>query len=79
MNQKPYQWLAWIGTIGVIGCALMASFNLYPYYNWGFLFFNLLWIIIGILWREKSLITMSLVVTLIYAIGLIYSTPQICN
>lgn len=69
---KPYQWLAWTASIGIIISAVLASFNLYPWYAYSFLFFNLLWALVGILWREKSLFWMNFVISVIYIIGLIF-------
>lgn len=69
---KPYQWLAWIATWALIASASMAAFNFYPYYVWGFLISNSLWILVGVLWRERSLIVMNFGLTLIYIIGLIF-------
>lgn len=51
----------------------MASLNLYPYYNWGFVWSNLLWIAVGIMWREKSLIVMNTTLTAIYIVGLAFT------
>lgn len=69
---KPYQWLAWVATWALIASAAMASVNFYPYYVWGFLVSNSLWILVGILWRERSLIVMNAGLTLIYIVGLIF-------
>jgi hypothetical protein len=70
---KPYQFLAWCATASLIASSIMASLNLYPYYNWGFMWSNLLWIAVGILWREKSLIVMNTTLTAIYIVGLAFT------
>jgi hypothetical protein len=72
MALKPYQWLAWGATWALLASAAMASINLYPYYVYGFLISNSIWIIIGVLWKERSLIVMNAGLTLIYIIGLIF-------
>jgi hypothetical protein len=68
---KPYQWLAWLATVSLIASAFLASINLYPYYIYGFLISNSMWILIGVLWKERSLVVMNAGLTLIYIIGLI--------
>jgi len=68
--EKPYQWLSWFASIALITSAILAAFNLYPYYSYGFMASNGLWILVGILWKEKSLIFMNTFLTLIYIVGL---------
>lgn len=68
---KPYQKLAWLATAAVLISAAMASINLYPLYSIGFIIANTLWMIIGILWKERSLITMNIGLNAIYIIGLL--------
>ena len=68
---KPYQKLAWLATAAVLISAAMASINLYPLYSIGFIVANTLWMIIGILWKERSLIFMNLGLNAIYIIGLL--------
>jgi hypothetical protein len=68
---KPYQRLAWLASAVLIASAVAASSNLYPWFIYGFLFSNVLWVLIGVLWREKSLIVMNTVLTIIYVIGLL--------
>jgi len=69
---KPYQWLAWFSTVSLLLSATLAAFNVYPLYVWGFIISNTLWMIIGILWREKSLVVMNFGLTIIYVAGLLY-------
>jgi len=56
--QKPYQWLAWFS-------------NIYPLYIYAFIVSNSLWTLIGILWKEKSLVVMNTGLTIIYVAGLV--------
>ena len=49
----------------------MASINLYPLYSIGFIIANTLWMIVGILWKERSMIVMNLGLNAIYIIGLL--------
>ena len=70
-DTKPYQWLAWVGTASLVASAALAAFNMYPYYVFGFLISNSLWVLIGILWKERSLVVMNAGLTLIYLLGLV--------
>jgi hypothetical protein len=72
MVVKPYQWVAWLATICLLISAILAAFNVYPLYIWGFIISNTLWILVGILWREKSLIVMNSGLTVIYIAGLLF-------
>lgn len=69
--RKPYQKLAWFATVAVLISAALASINLYPLYSIGFIIANTLWMIIGILWKERSMIVMNLGLNAIYIIGLL--------
>lgn len=68
---KPYQWLAWLSTVCLLIAATLAALNIYPYYIFAFIGSNTLWIIIGVLWKEKSLVVMNAGLTLIYIAGLL--------
>ena len=63
---KPYQWLAWISTTCLLIAAVLAAFNVYPYYVWAFIVSNGLWTLIGVLWKEKSLVVLNAGLTIIY-------------
>ena len=81
-DTKPYQKLAWAGTIILIFAAMMASFipevdmvfglpgKLHHY---AFTVANGIWVAVGILWKERSLIVLNAGLTIIYLIGLFYS------
>lgn len=64
--------MAWIGTFVLIIAASLAAFNLYPWYVYLFCIANGLWVMIGFLWRENSLIVLNAGLTLIYVAGLIF-------
>jgi len=49
----------------------MAAFNIYPWYIYAFIFSNSLWVLVGVLWKEKSLIALNAGLTLIYVIGIL--------
>lgn len=71
LQPKPYQSLAWIATTVLLVAATMAAFNIYPYYSYAFTIANGLWVLIGVLWKEKSLIVLNAGLTIIYIVGLI--------
>tara|TARA_B100000614_G_C14470439_1_gene462270 strand:+ start:240 stop:467 length:228 start_codon:yes stop_codon:yes gene_type:complete len=71
-NQKPYQFLAWSATAILILAALLASFvPALEYHHWAFIIANSLWVIVGILWKEITLIVLNAGLTIIYILGLI--------
>jgi hypothetical protein len=71
-NQKPYQFLAWSATAILILAALLASFvPALEYHHWAFIIANSLWVIVGILWKETTLIVLNAGLTIIYILGLI--------
>jgi len=69
--RKPYQGLAWIGTIGLIVGATMTALNIYPLNVWVMIVANGVWLLAGWLWREPSVIGLNLAMVLIYMIGAI--------
>ncbi len=72
-NQKPYQLLAWIATGILIAAALLASFvPELEYHHWAFIAANTMWVYVGWLWKEYSLIVLNGGLTLIYLLGLIF-------
>ena len=71
-NEKPYQFLAWTATAILIHAAILASFvPALEYHHWAFILANSLWVIVGFLWREMTLIVLNAGLTIIYIFGLI--------
>jgi|TARA_B100001248_G_C27169777_1_gene357384 hypothetical protein len=71
-NEKPYQYLAWLATGMLILAAFLASFvPSLEYHHWAFIIANSIWVIVGILWKETTLIVLNAGLTLIYILGLI--------
>ena len=71
-NEKPHQFLAWIATAILIIAAVLASFiPALEYHHWAFIFANSLWVIVGYLWKETSLIVLNAGLTIIYILGLV--------
>jgi len=72
MNKKPYQKLAWFATIVLIAAACLASFvPEYYIHHYAFILGNALWITVGYLWKENSLLYLNISLTAIYILGLI--------
>ena len=72
-NEKPHQFLAWIATTILILAAALASFvPELEYHHWAFISANTLWVLVGILWREQTLIILNAGLTIIYILGLIF-------
>ncbi|MBL96906.1 MAG: hypothetical protein CMF52_03735 [Legionellales bacterium] len=72
VEQKPYQWLAWLATATLVIAASLASFVPEMYlHHWFFIIANTLWILVGYLWRENSVLLMNVLLTLIYFVGLV--------
>ena len=69
--RKPYQALAWVGTMALIVGACMTAVNIYPMNVYVMVFANGLWLWCGWLWREPSVIGLNFAMTLIYIIGAI--------
>ena len=71
-NQKPYQFLACAATTILILAAILASFvPALEYHHWAFIIANSLWVIVGVLWKETTLIVLNAGLTIIYILGLI--------
>jgi hypothetical protein len=72
--KKPYQKLAWLGTLILLIAATLAAFNFYPIYVFMFCIANGIWVAVGILWKERSLIVLNAGLTLIYLLGLFFGS-----
>jgi hypothetical protein len=73
-NHKPYQKLAWLGTAILLLAATLAAFNFYPMYVFLFCIANGIWVAVGVLWKEKSLIVLNAGLTFIYLLGLFFGS-----
>tara|TARA_B100000925_G_C21840153_1_gene401123 strand:- start:91 stop:318 length:228 start_codon:yes stop_codon:yes gene_type:complete len=72
-NEKPHQFLAWISTSILILAAILASFvPSLEYHHLAFIIANSLWVVVGYLWKEISLIVLNAGLTVIYILGLIF-------
>ena len=70
-NEKPYQFLAWTATAILILAAILASFiPSLEYHHWAFIIANSLWVVVGLLWKEMTLVILNAGLTIIYILGL---------
>ena len=70
-NEKPYQFLAWTATAILILAAILASFiPALEYHHWAFIIANSLWVFVGLLWKEMTLVVLNAGLTIIYILGL---------
>lgn len=65
------KWLKWIATASLIIGAILTSLDIRPWNIWAFNTGNICWIIVGIMWREWSLVVLNVVLTAIYIVGLV--------
>jgi hypothetical protein len=65
-------WLKWFATGTLILGAILTTVDIRPLNIWMFNTGNLAWLIVGIMWREWSLVVLNLVLIAIYAYGLIF-------
>ena len=72
MVVKPYQPLAWFATACLLVAATMAALNIYPWYIYAFIGSNALWVLIGSLWKERSIVVLNSGLTVIYVVGLMF-------
>ena len=71
-NEKPFQFLAWMATSILILAAILASFvPALEYHHWAFIIANSLWVVVGLLWKEATLVVLNAGLTIIYVLGLI--------
>ena len=73
-KKKPHQWLAWLGTALIILGASLAAFNVFPAYVYVFTIGNGVWVLVGWLWKEHSLIVLNIIITIIYIVGLYFKS-----
>jgi hypothetical protein len=71
-NEKPSQPLAWLATGILIVAASLASFvPELEYHHYAFISANTLWVYVGLLWKEQSLVVLNGGLTILYILGLI--------
>lgn len=74
MDHKKIEFFfEWLSTALVIAGAALTSWNVYPENLYVVIAGNFGWIIVGLYWRKWSLITIQVILTVIYIVGLIHS------
>jgi hypothetical protein len=70
VKMKLDWYLKWFATFTLITGAILTSLDVRPLNIWMFNIANVSWILVGILWKEWSLIVMNSVLVAIYCYGL---------
>lgn len=65
------KWIEWIATVFFLASVVLTSLNDYPLYLYVSLLTNVLWLLVGIVWRKWSLIIVEAIVCVTYMIGII--------
>lgn len=65
--------LKWFATGTLILGAILTTMDLRPINIWMFNAGNTAWLIVGLMWREWSLVVLNLVLIAIYGWGLIFT------
>jgi hypothetical protein len=71
LRELVNKWAEWIATVCFLISVALTSLNYYPEYLYASLVTNLLWLVVGIIWRKWSLIIVETVVCIMYIIGII--------
>jgi hypothetical protein len=66
-------WLKWLATACLIIGAVLTTVDIRPLNIWLFNIGNLAWLIVGIMWREWSLVVLNIVLIAIYAYGILFT------
>lgn len=62
-------WVKWTSTVLAVGCAAMSSVDIYPLNVWFGCLAGFGWTWVAWKWKEWSLITINLLMTVIYGFG----------
>jgi hypothetical protein len=71
MNKFWETYVEWIATGVFLISVALTSFNIFPLNLYVSLLTNLLWLVVGIVWKKASLIIVEAVVCIVYLIGII--------
>lgn len=69
MTNKLEWILKWSANIVVIAAAIATSFDFVPFNKYLFLLGSIFWMLVGFVWRQPSLWSMNLLISLIYILG----------
>ena len=65
------KYVEWVATVCFLISVALTSLNHYPAYLYTSLLTNLLWLIVGIVWKKWSLITVEAIVCIMYIVGIV--------
>lgn len=68
--EKVYEWSA--TAVLIIGVVL-TSWNIYPLNIYFSLLGNVMWLVLGVMWKKMSLLAVQILITVIYIAGIIKS------
>jgi len=71
MNKRVEFVIEWFATILLIIGVALTSWNIYPLNIYVSLAGNFAWLLVALLWRKWSLITIQFVIILIYIAGVV--------
>ena len=70
MTELFDRWVEWAATVCFLISVALTSVNYYPEYLYASLLTNILWLLVGIVWRKWSLIIVEAVVCVMYSVGI---------
>jgi hypothetical protein len=68
MNEKIYEW---ISTFVLLVGVFLTSINYFPLNIYISLIGNIMWFVLGILWKKWSLIIIQIIISALYIFGII--------
>lgn len=71
MSARLLWWVEWVSTGILLTGVALTAWNIYPLNIWVSLVGNAGWLIIGIIWKKRSLIVIQIVLTALYIAGLL--------
>ena len=71
LRTKAKLYIEWVATVSFLISVALTSLNYYPEYLYASLLTNLLWLLVGIIWKKWSLIIVEAVVCIMYAVGIV--------
>jgi len=69
-NKNIEWWVEWASTVILIIGVALSAYNIYPLNIWFSFLGNIGWFIVGLMWKKYSLLTIQVVISIIYILGL---------
>lgn len=64
--------LEWTATATILFSICLSSFNIFPWNIYSSFIGNIIWVIVGVMWRKWSVVTMSIVICAILGVGIVH-------